>query len=96
MEEEEIWRNIYYYDYQVSSFGNVRRLGCTKLRKLSISTNGNIGVVLSKKNVSKHFSVCKLVASAFIPNPEKLKYVKHIDGNNSNNNVSNLRWSDKK
>ena len=94
--EEEIWRNIHYYDYQISSFGNVRRLGNAKLRKLSISTNGNIGVVLSKKNVSKHFSVCKLVAIAFIPNPEKLKYVKHIDNDNSNNNVSNLIWSDKK
>ena len=95
MEEEE-WRNIYYYDYQISNFGNVRRLGCVKLRKLSVSTNGNIGVVLSKKNVSKHFSVCKLVAFAFLKNPDKKKYVIHNDGDNSNNNVSNLSWSDKK
>ena len=37
--------------------------------------------------------MCKLVATVFIPNPQHKKYVAHIDGNNQNNHVDNLKWT---
>lgn len=39
-----------------------------------------------------HYSVHRLVAEAFIPNPESRDYINHIDGNKSNNLTSNLEW----
>ena len=43
----------------------------------------------------KTFKVHRLVAQAFIPNPQHLPYVIHSDGDRTNNHVSNLMWSDK-
>lgn len=43
----------------------------------------------------KTFKVHRLVAEAFIPNPDNLSYVLHKDGNRENNIASNLEWSDK-
>lgn len=41
----------------------------------------------------KTFKVHRLAAEAFLPNPDKLPYVIHLDGDKNNNNVSNLQWS---
>jgi len=43
----------------------------------------------------KTFKVHRLVAQAFLPNPDKLPYVIHLDGDRTNNHVNNLQWSDK-
>ncbi len=63
-----------------------------KLLKGSINTNGYIQVEfkVDKKRVLK--LVHRLVAESFIPNPENKPQVNHIDGNKTNNHISNLEW----
>lgn len=58
--------------------------------KHCLTTKGYAQVVLSGKPQRVH----RLVATAFIPNPENLPQVNHIDGNKLNNHVSNLEWCD--
>lgn len=50
-------------------------------------------VSLSKNNKVKHFQVARLVAEAFIPNPQNKELVMHISGNNLDNSIKNLRWA---
>jgi hypothetical protein len=49
-------------------------------------------VVLCKKNIKKNRYVHQLVAKTFLERPPGKKYVKHKDGNKTNNNVKNLKW----
>jgi hypothetical protein len=53
---------------------------------------GYMHVKLCKYGTCNHRTVHRLVANAFIPNPDKLKQVNHIDGVKTNNTVSNLEW----
>lgn len=59
------------------------------LLKPYLHTTGYWRINLGRKN--RHY-VHRLVAAAFIPNPENKPYVDHIDGNRKNNHVENLRW----
>ena len=61
-----------------------------------IDKDGYERVVLTKNEIRKTYSVHKLVALAFIPNPENKKTINHKDGNKRNNNVSNLEWATEK
>lgn len=105
---KEEWKPIIGYEelYEVSNLGNVRSLThkveCTnhKLRTVigrvlkhsKISNGYYYAVNLSKDNKIKQFMVHRLVAEAFILNPDNKPCIDHIDGNSHNNNVSNLRW----
>jgi len=51
-----------------------------------------IQVVLSKNNTRRTKLVHRLVAEAFLPNPESKPHINHIDNNGSNNHVTNLEW----
>ena len=62
----------------------------------SVDKDGYERVVLTKDGIRKTYSVHKLVALAFIPNPENKTTINHIDGNKRNNNVSNLEWATEK
>lgn len=92
----EVWRDIPGYEglYQVSTQGNVKSLrrngNFLKPRK---DHKGYMNVALTWKCKSKHFKVHRLVALAFIPNPENKRTVNHIDGNKENNNLENLEWA---
>lgn len=89
------WRGVpgYEKDYEVSTTGDVRslnfnRTGIVWLLRPQENTSGYFQVNLSKRLHCVH----RLVALAFIPNPNGLPEVDHIDRNKANNNVTNLRW----
>lgn len=93
----EVWKKIDGYDnYEVSNTGKVRthnwkNQGIT--REMSPSrSRGYLQVNLFKNNKQKCCRIHRLVAIAFIPNPNNLREVNHIDGNKENNSVENLEW----
>jgi len=95
---QEIWEDIKGYEglYQVSNLGRVRN-GKGKIHKSFLAYTGYEHVVLyDHKNHSgkngKHHLVHRLVAEAFVPNPDGLPVVNHIDENRANNVASNLEW----
>lgn len=90
----EVWQPIFGGVYSVSNFGQVRKeLTRNGPRMLSQETNwGYKRVSIQFGSERKHFRVHRLVASAFIPNPNELPQINHIDGNKTNNHVTNLEW----
>ena len=95
----EIWRDISGFEekYQISNLGNVKSLnynntGRAGLLKPSQLANGYLQVALSKNNNRTMKLVHCLVAEAFIPNPNNLPKVNHIDEDKTNNYVDNLEW----
>lgn len=99
---EEEWRDIAGYEglYKISSLGRVKSLnyygkaGNEKIRRLRVNKFGYSDIVLSKNGVNRTYQVHRLVANAFIPNPNSLPQVNHIDEVKGNNSVSNLEWCD--
>jgi len=67
-----------------------------RIMKLKTDKDGYKRVTLWKDGKSKDFLVHRLVATAFIPNPNpnKFELINHLDGNTSNNNIENLEWTD--
>lgn len=98
--KNEVWIPVVGYEglYEISSFGNVRSLGnggtykTQRIMKQFKNTWGYLCVGLCKNGKSKHYQVHRLVAIAFIENPENFPQVNHKDENISNNNVNNLEW----
>lgn len=100
----EEWKDIEGYEglYKISSRGRVlsypRKGSYHEPRCLTIKldTHGYQIVDLYKNGKGKRKKVHRLVAQAFIPNPQKKKTVNHKDGNPKNNCVDNLEWATQK
>lgn len=100
---KEIWKDIQGYEnlYQVSSMGRVKSLNYKRTGKERIlnpqkDKNNYLKVSLSKEEKIKQYFVHRLVAQAFIPNPDNLPQVNHKDENPNNNCVDNLEWCTQK
>ena len=99
----EIWKDVEGYEglYQVNQFGEVKSLPKQiglgyitkeKILKPRCNNSGYLIVNLSKDGKGLNKTVHRLVAKAFIPNPEGLPEIDHIDGDKTNNVVENLQW----
>ena len=104
----EIWKPVVGYEglYEVSNLGRVKALGnglkCSRFKgkeiimKQEVSNVGYNRVSLRKNRKYKHWGVHRLVAIAFLPNPNNLPIVNHKDENPLNNCVDNLEWCTQK
>ena len=90
----QIWKDIEGYKghYQISNYGNVRSLKKDAFLMKGGYLKGYKIISLWKNGTGKMFRVHRLVAAAFIPNPENKPCVDHIDGDRANNHADNLRW----
>lgn len=79
-------------NYLISNTGKVMNSNTGKLLYINDKGGKYYSVDLWKNNKRKRMYVHRLVAMAFIENPENKPAVNHIDANHHNNNVSNLEW----
>lgn len=90
----EIWKDTYIYgeQYQVSNFGRVRNKLTGHVLTQQTDNKGYLRVRMSLHDRKATAKVHRLVAMAFIPNPENKQQVNHKDTDKSNNSVGNLEW----
>lgn len=103
---QEVWKDIKNYEgcYQVSNLGRVRsltrkvktfngvRTSKGQLLKPLKTNTGYYRVDLKQNQKDKYMSIHRLVAEAFIPNPNNYPIINHKDNNPQNNCVDNLEW----
>lgn len=98
MIEKEIWKDVVGFEglYQVSNLGNIRNRFMRRISKNRMKWNGYLEAVLCKDNKIYYFRIHRLVAEAFIPNPNNYPVINHINSNRSDNRVENLEWTTQK
>ena len=92
--ENEVWKDIEGYEglYQISNLGRVKNIKTNHILSKNLQNNGYLMAHLYK-NGRKAVLIHRLVAKAFIPNPENKPTVNHKDHNRQNNVSSNLEWA---
>ena len=90
----EIWKNVVNYEeiYQVSNLGKIKSLYKNRILINSLNKSGYYQVQLFKNKQYKQFLVHRLVAQAFIPNPDNKPQVNHINAVKTDNFINNLEW----
>ena len=98
MKINEIWKDIKGFEghYQVSNLGRVKSLkrGKERILKPGRDTYGYLRVILWKNNKMKMCYIHRLVAQAFLPNPQNLPQINHKNEDKTDNKVENLEWCD--
>lgn len=94
---EEKWSEVMGYDgkYLISNNGLLKSFKYTEKGRLLAKNINRLGYsvyTLSNNSKTKTHTIHRLVAIAFIPNPDNKDFVNHKDGNKLNNNVDNLEW----
>lgn len=94
--QTETWKPVKGYEglYEISNFGRVKSLkfGKEKILKSYKNKGGYLFVILCINGKCKAFKVHRLVAEAFLPNPEGFEQVNHKNEVKTNNCVENLEW----
>lgn len=90
---QEMWKPVVGYEgvYEVSNCGNVRRVGGNVMKQHKTSF-GYLALTLCKNGKVKTFQAHRLVAMAFVPNPNGKPFVNHLDEDKANNRADNLEW----
>lgn len=89
----EYWKVIEGYNYFVSTYGRIENGSTGRILKPGINNHGYYYVNLCKNGKYKSFKTHRLVAEAFIENPDDKVCIDHINNDKLNNNVTNLRWA---
>lgn len=95
---EELWKSVKEYpSYEVSNMGNIRNIHTNKCLKQMKDIYGYLRVNLVYKDENgikkrRKVQVHRIVAKAFIPNPNNLPQINHIDEVKTNNVIDNLEW----
>lgn len=93
--KKKLWKDIEGYEglYQISNYGTIKSVKTNTLLSLTwLDKDGYQRVNLLKNNLRKHFSVHRLVALTFIPNPENKPCVNHKKGIKTDNRAWMLEW----
>jgi len=93
----EVWKAVFNGFYEVSDLGRVRNAKTKRIFNPSCNNSGYLFVTLHLEgkvslNGQKSYAVHRLVTMAFLPNPEKLSSVNHINGIKTDNRLKNLEW----
>lgn len=88
--QKEIWKDTEFAGYMISSLGRVAHNG-----KILSSTQRThkYNSIMIKRNPDKRVYIHRLVAKAFLPNPENKRDVNHKNGNTKDNRLENLEWT---
>jgi len=95
---EEVWKDIIEFpNYEVSSLGHVRNKYTKHILRVRHKKGYNYvhlcRTEVMGEHIIKHRKISRLVATAFIPNPENKLYVDHINRVRGDDRVENLRWA---